>query len=443
MGLAPTTATSALPGTRFFAPQVRIVTQAGEALQIDSQPIGQDVISVTLTQPCSGVGQCEITLNNQRFDRAGTYKIFAPAWRYNALRSTEIGFGSRLRVDMRYGQDGWTPMMLVRVNDIAFSFPSGAGASLTLKCEDLVSLLKIKPTIDYNPTNPMLEEDRVREELLKSGCGLDYVGPSGANLFSQPQSNITHKTDKSFLQFIQEFADRMDYEVFAEFDNPGTPLSGSGATQLIPKFHFVPSRCGTLGDPIPIAGGFASGGSDVIDFKPAFKIWDLFTGARVAGNVPTGRGTINTPVDIDEAMTDNTHQELHPAPSGSTPLSASEVRRRAFATEVSYQTGISGSEMERNITTINVTAIDAERARMQGIAALRKSAREFLTAEISTIGYPQLRPGTHINLTGYHAPFDGVYYVTQAVHALSASGYTTRLTVRRPGMLDPAGYPGS
>ena len=104
---------------------------------------------------------------------------------------------------------------------------------------------------------------------------------------------------------------------------------------------------------------------------------------------------------------------------------------------------MTGDRIENNVTKVNTAAIDEERARMQGIAVLRKSAREFLTAEITTIGYPALRPGTHINLTGYYAPFDGIYYVTQAVHALSASGYTTRLTVRRPGMLDPAGYPGS
>lgn len=437
MGLAPTSSTSALPGTKFFAPQVRIVTQAGEALQIDGQPISQDLISVTLTQPCSGVGQAEITLNNQRFDRARTYKIFTPSWRYNALRSNEIAFGSRLRIDMRYGQDGWTPMMLVRVTDIAFAFPSGAGASLTLKCEDLVSLLKIKPSSPIQ-SNPQHEADLVESELAMSGCGLEYVGPEPRHLFSQTLGEMTHRPDKSFLQFIQDLADRMDYEVFVEFDNPGAPLSGSGATQVPSKFHFVPSRCGTLGDPLPIAGG-----ADVVDFKPAFKIWDLFTAAHVAGNVPRGRGAIDVTLTMDEAMSDRGHNELHTAPGGATPVSAKEARHRAFETELAFQTFMAGPEIENNTTTINATAIDEERARMQGIAALRKSAREFLTADITTIGYPRLRPGMHINLTGYHAPFDGIYYVTQAVHALSASGYTTRISVRRPGMLDPAGYPGN
>ena len=184
MASAPASSTSALPGTKFFAPQVRIVTQAGEALQIDGQPIGQDVISVTLTQPCSGVGQCEITLNNQRFDRAGSYKIFTPAWRYNSLKSNEIAFGSRLRVDMRYGQDGWTPMMLVRVTDIAFSFPSGAGASLTLKCEDMLSLLKIKPNSDSGSADPQSEEDQVEEKIYGSGCGLEFDVSDEGHLFS-------------------------------------------------------------------------------------------------------------------------------------------------------------------------------------------------------------------------------------------------------------------
>lgn len=433
MSLAPTLTGSARPGTQFFAPQVRIVNQAGEALQIDGQPVSQDLTSVTVTQPCTGVGQVEVVLNNQRFDREHSYKIFAPQWRYNALRSNEIAFGSRLRVDMRYGQDGWTPMMLVRVTDTAFSFPSAAGASLTLKCEDLVSLLKIKPSRDII-SDPSHEVDIVENEVRRSGCGLEFVGPEQRNIFAQTLGEVTHKPEKSYLQFMQDFADRMDFEIFAAFDSPGEPLSGSGAMQLIPKLHFVPSRAAQLGDPVPLTAGL-----DIVEFKPAFKVWDMFTAARVAGAVPRGRGSFNVQVMMDDAM----GAELHSAPGGTAPISAKEARHRAFETELSFQTAMAGTEIENNTTAINATAIDEERARMQGIAALRKSAREFLTADITTIGYPRLRPGIHINLTGYKAPFDGIYYVTQAVHALSAAGYTTRISVRRPGMLDPAGYPGS
>ena len=68
--------------------------------------------------------------------------------------------------------------------------------------------------------------------------------------------------------------------------------------------------------------------------------------------------------------------------------------------------------------------------------------RELLTAEGSTIGRPELRPGVHIAIGGLYPPFDGVYYVTQTVHTFDTSGYRTQFSLRRPGMLDPSQYPG-
>jgi phage protein D len=71
---------------------------------------------------------------------------------------------------------------------------------------------------------------------------------------------------------------------------------------------------------------------------------------------------------------------------------------------------------------------------------LRERAREFLTAEGSTIGFPKIRPGIHLNISGLRAPFDGLYYVTRATHTLDERGYRTGFSVRRPGMLPPEGY---
>jgi phage protein D len=64
-----------------------------------------------------------------------------------------------------------------------------------------------------------------------------------------------------------------------------------------------------------------------------------------------------------------------------------------------------------------------------------------LTAEATVIGSPNLRPGIHVNLSKLEAPFDGIYYVTKSEHTIDNSGYQTKLSLRRPGMLDPSLYP--
>jgi phage protein D len=111
------------------------------------------------------------------------------------------------------------------------------------------------------------------------------------------------------------------------------------------------------------------------------------------------------------------------------PKSAVALRRRFFA-----------DEQPDNPFSVSVTNLDVDRALAHAKRLLRESARAFLTAEGSTIGFPKIRPGIHLRIGGLRAPFDGMYYVTQAVHTLDDRGYRTNFSVRRPGMLPPEGY---
>lgn len=87
----PLAQTGTRPGTQFFAPQARLVTELGQAIEIDGQPISADLISVTATLVNNGIGQVEIVLNNQRHDSEN--RIVAPIWRYNKL--DPVSFGSQ------------------------------------------------------------------------------------------------------------------------------------------------------------------------------------------------------------------------------------------------------------------------------------------------------------------------------------------------------------
>src|SRR5688500_12208101 len=107
--LVPNTAFRA--GTKFFAPQARLVTPEGEPIAIAGQPISPDIISVTVTRVHSGISQLEVVLNNQRHN--ASHRPVHPLWRYNKLDT--VSFGTRVRVDMRYGNEGWTPMILARI----------------------------------------------------------------------------------------------------------------------------------------------------------------------------------------------------------------------------------------------------------------------------------------------------------------------------------------
>lgn len=417
MGLAPATAAASFrSGTKFFAPQARLVKEDGTPLLIDNQPVNADIISVTITLSATGeVGQVQIVLNNQRHDAHN--RPVAPIWRYNRLDT--IRFGTRIRVDMRYADEGWTAMILARVTNIDFWFPPGAGAQVTLNGEDFLSLLKVKPDTDYIHMDAQ-EIDVVDTELSEAHAGLALATPRPANPFTTSLPSITHEKAKTRLEFINEMAQRMDFEVFVDFDNR-TQVRDDQERGV--SLHFEPSRSAGTATPLSLLWG-----RDIVEFKPAFKVWDVLTAATATGSVPRGRGGFSVNVPMDDAIND-----LRTGADGATPQSAATVRASAFAAE--------GRTPEANVGTVTATNIDEERARMAAKAALRKSARQFLTAEITTLGAPPLKPGIHVDLSGVYAPFDGVYYVTKTVHSLSAAGYSTKADLQRPGMLDPSRYP--
>ena len=143
------------------------MVEAGEALAIADQPVSQDIISAKVTRVASGVSQVEVVLNNQR--HSAEHRPLVPTWRYNGL--DPVSFGTRMRVDYRYGNEPWTPMILARVTDIAFLFPQAAGAQVTLQGEDLLSLLKAKPAQDTLYSNQH-EVDIVRSAVSTSGASL-------------------------------------------------------------------------------------------------------------------------------------------------------------------------------------------------------------------------------------------------------------------------------
>jgi phage protein D len=55
----------------------------------------------------------------------------------------------------------------------------------------------------------------------------------------------------------------------------------------------------------------------------------------------------------------------------------------------------------------------------------------MVTGEGATVGLPDLRAGSRLDMDGFGARLDGEYFVTETTHAFSDAGYTTRFKARR------------
>lgn len=453
--------------TQFYAPRARLVDVAtntviggtfiADAAHTDaSQNQTLDIVSAQVTLVNTGVAQLKVALNNQIFDGDGL--PLTPPWLYNAF--DRLRFGQWVRLDMSYGDAPWTKMIVAQINNMQFQFASTGPAEVTIIGEDLLSLFKRKPTEDKRYSQGRTEEQIVRDVVTRAGGVPRFAGSTPGQVrrgsdgwvenrgsllawptISEDLPAITHQKAQTFLQFLQPIADRMDFEIFVDFtrnyiplDEPGDPVpssaSESAADASAVMLHFEPARSllsgGTPEVFVPLTWG-----RDLVDFTPTLKVWDLATGVTVKGRNPTSVERINH--DIQGPDADGyVAMDLGKASSSEPDLVPATTLRRQLLQGVTVPTD---APIE-----VDVTNLGNERARLMAIATLRAKARELISVEATTIGFPSLRAGSHVDIAGLYAPFDGLYYIVKAVHVLDEHGYHTTLTLRRSGMQAPNSY---
>jgi hypothetical protein len=449
---------AARPGQTYFVPGVRVlllgdVPKPGPEKAVkELVEIQPDILSVSVTRPCSGAAQYCIELNNwwdllpqDRANHTGRQEEIdpsgQPAWprfKYNDFKV--LDFGKRLRIDMRYFPDcdpalavsdqqaqRWVPMVSGPISDMQFTFSDKDGARLKVCGEDDLCILKNKnpKKVDYW-ARP--EKEIVNDVLQRAKFPIPLADPA------IPWPTFTESTGKalaeahfegqSYLEYLLKFAERWDFEVFLEFISLDDPDSGL-------LFHFEPCRCRNkdLHEVYIIERG-----KNLIEFNPELKVVDQWTSVTLCGHdhtwtspkliCKTSPQTPDplTPFPGPPANPDPVADELHiDAARGDEPLtSGPEWRRRKF--------GLNPQ------TICNQRGVDDERGQVMADACYRKRAREFLKVPTETIGLPRLRAGKHVEYKGMRPPFDGFYYVEKSEHIYNDEGLRTRFTSRRPGM---------
>jgi phage protein D len=62
---------------------------------------------------------------------------------------------------------------------------------------------------------------------------------------------------------------------------------------------------------------------------------------------------------------------------------------------------------------------------------LRENFVGLVTAEGTTVGQPELRAGSRVEITHVGPPFEGTYFVTGTTHTIDDGGYRTQFSARR------------
>jgi hypothetical protein len=422
-----------------------------------------DVLRVEVTQVNTGLSQYTIVLNNafltlpaerrtmnpgalaasgpvERLTPANT--PFWPRFKYNDF--VLLQFGQRLRIDMRFwpgdraiapgapSSQQWVPMISGPITDMRFSFATGQGAELTLSGEDDLSILKDKQNKRV-PMDRQGEVSIVQQVLQQAQLNLTFAEPAVEypDFVTDDSQGIQEavQSGQCWLDLVNKLAERLDFEVFAEFaDSPPVP-SPPGADQLSPppalEFHFEPYRARAPFDPVRRSVYRLDRERNMLEFNPTIKVGDQYSEAEV-------RGRHRDPQQAREVLGNATHDilddELQVDPALDGPLSTGpEVRSSFFPGR------------ESKFVVPNQTNIDEVRGSAYAEAAIRKKARELFSIDVLAVGDPRIRPGRHVEIRGMRPPFDGFYYITKVVHSFGTDGLRTRITASRPGMELPNG----
>jgi phage protein D len=91
---------------------------------------------------------------------------------------------------------------------------------------------------------------------------------------------------------------------------------------------------------------------------------------------------------------------------------------------------------DRQQQTVDLPVFTLAEAKQKARAMLLDRSKEIVTAHGKTVGLPNLRAGTLVNIQGVGARLSGTYFVTKTTHTLGEGGYVTEFDCRRedPGI---------
>lgn len=455
------------------------VSVLGLAPQKTSEPgtplamsVLRDIVRAEVTLVSTGLSQYSITFNNWLLTLPGdptpatTGNAIAtgqpptqsgapggPTWpRFKYDDFAILAFGQRLRIDMRYwpGEsttdttpppNNWSALVSGPITDMRFSFGSGQGAQVTVAGEDDLSTLKDKQK-DPVKLRRAAEVNIVQEIINeKANLNLNIATPKitpppfTTNNANGIQEGL--RSGQCWMDLINKFADRLDFEAFAEFADPpatpptpspppaGSPSSGS-STQWTPpplEFHFEPYRGRVPYDTNLRSIYRIDRQRNMLDFSPTIKVDDMATTSEVRGRHRDPQqgteviGTATSAIVQDELQYDPA-LDIQPSTAG-------VVRTAFFKNRQSWQ------------VTQNQTNLDPDRAAANAEAEMRKKSRELFSIDVTAVGDPRIRPGRMVEIRGMRPPFDGFYYIKKVVHTYGTDGLRTKITACRPGMPMP------
>lgn len=386
---------SADPAYRaFWAPYFEILAD-GEDVPV------RDVVQVTYKDDIKGIDSVELTVNNwdpvlQRYPYIGS-ETTADLGNGNPRDKRLVRFepGPR-KMQVRLGYVGVRRLVsTVTVTTMEPSFASGGPPTLTVRALNVLHRLRTKQH-SYTWLKKKPSEIALHLATLRDSDGSKRL-PLPVEIVDGTAENETPidfvaQDNQHDIDFLLNLARRFGYDlVVVERED----RNGRKQEHLL----FGPSATSTK--PVDYRVGW---GRSLVEFKPQLSTSNQIRKVTVRGWDRRAKKPIKVTVSLDDRAVKKINPDLHRL------VTQADGREEMVVDEPVFT--------------------EAE-AKKRATAILQDRLKQMVKATGTTVGLPDLRAGSRLEIVGVGARLSGTYFVTDTTHSLGDGGYTTRFSARR------------
>lgn len=327
----------------------------------------RDVVNVTYTDNLESIDSFSFTVNNWDAEKR--------AFKYLNFDDNPFNVGKEIEVRMGYAGN-LKSILQGEITSLAPDFPQSGNPTLTVGGLNILYKLRKKQETHFYKNKS--DGQIARQIAGRLGLQVGEIETGDTHTFIAQKNRFD-------IVFLLERARRIGYEVTVTDDG---------------KLHFKPSTNTTRKTYV------LEWGKTLINFRPTLTTAKQVKEVVVKGWSPQKKKTITGKAERKDLKT-----------KGLGSKKINEVVEKAFN--------------ERVEVIVDRPISDEQEAKKLAQEKLEQIAKDMVKAEGSTIGLPELRAGSLIEIKGLGDTFNGNYYVTGSTHSIGDSGYITKFNVRR------------
>ncbi|MGR9134505.1 phage late control D family protein [Rhizobium leguminosarum] len=328
-------------------------------------------------------------------DELGGFSLTLANWdaeEYAFAYSDEHLFDPGKRLDLRMGYLGAGRMnWMVRgiITDLIPSFPSGGHPTISVSGRNRLHDLLGERRSKLYPEG--LDADLLRQIVLSLRDLHVDIDVDIGNLAAALRLGEVVQENEFDLLFLKRRARQLGYELIVSEEDNGTVL------RLVNSLSCRPN-------PLKLAYRAARQGGPLLEFQPRFST------ARQPENLE-----LNSWNPVDKTL-----------------ISVRVGRSSLRIKDPAFDLGSIADAVQNRTEVISSEPVqDESEGRRRATEYLERIVKDTMTATGRTVGLPELRAGTVLQIEGVGKRFSGRWFVTSSDHSIGAGGYTTSFACRR------------